>query len=82
MKTFSILVTAVIAASSAAYGQQQPASGPKTCSQAATFVKQQCSSTYRPVQCRNNIEQNRLRCLETGTWQPPSGPPIRNLRRE
>jgi hypothetical protein len=73
----------------AAYGQQQQ-QPPRftTCSQMAEFTKQQCASTYRPVQCQNTIEQNRTTCMATGTWPKTSfaggtiGQPITNLRRE
>jgi hypothetical protein len=42
MMLANAIIAALIAASSAAYAQQpRPASGPKICSQAATFVKQQ-----------------------------------------
>jgi hypothetical protein len=75
-----------VATSSASYGQQQQRF--TTCSQVAEFSKQQCSSTYRPVQCQNTVEQNRTSCLATGTWSKTgfaggaAGQPITNLRRE
>jgi len=86
MKAVLILVVVVITTTGAAYGQQQQQ--PRTCSQVAEFVKQQCASTYRPVQCQNTIEQNRVNCLASGTWPKTGyaggaiGQPITNLRRE
>jgi len=59
-----------------AYAQQG-----KSCSDVAAGAKQVCSSSYRPVVCQNNIEQQRSACLQSGTWQRASGPPINNLRR-
>ena len=79
MKT-PIAIAALIVAGSAYAQQQQPRF--TTCSQVAEFAKQQCTTTYRPVMCQNNIEQNRAACLTTGTYQAPSRPPITNLRKE
>jgi hypothetical protein len=87
MKAVFILVAGVIAAGSA-YGQQQQQPRFTTCSQVAEFAKQQCSSNYRPVQCQNTVEQNRVSCLASGTWSKSGfaggalGQPITNLRRE
>ena len=71
----AFLAAAVIC--SAAYAQQG-----RSCSDVATNAKQTCSSSYRPVVCQNNIEQQRTACLQSGTWQRASGQPITNLRRE
>jgi hypothetical protein len=87
MKAFFVVLTVVIAANSAAYGQQQPP-GFTTCSQAAEYVKQQCASTYRPVQCQNTVEQNRTNCMATGIWGKTTfaggsaWEPIPDLRKE
>jgi hypothetical protein len=66
-----------VAICGAAYAQQG-----RSCSDVAANAKQTCSSSYRPVVCQNNIEQQRTACLQSGTWQRASGPPINNLRRE
>ena len=87
MKAFSVVLAVVIAATGAAYGQQQRPQF-TTCSQVAEYVKQQCASTYRPVLCQNTVEQNRTNCMATGIWEKTTfaggsaWEPIPDLRKE
>jgi hypothetical protein len=57
MKTLFAVAVAMIAGTSAAYAQQPQQPRFTTCSQAAEFAKQQCSSTYRLSNVRTQLSK-------------------------
>jgi hypothetical protein len=77
----ALIIVAALLAMSTAHAQQAQYQF-TSCSQVAAFSKQQCGSTYRPVICQNNIEQERLRCLQTGEYRGTTVGKHANLRKE
>ena len=81
-KSLFLALSALIAAGSASFGQQV-----QTCSQAATYGLQNCVGPGAG-RCKQTMEENRVNCLKTGTWErrtatgAKAGPDVPNLRKE